>query len=459
MNNDSDIEISTAQAVCKWPYAIVDGRRKHISEAVRGEHGICPLCGAELLVREGNYRVRHWWHVGGRQCDPDWYEPKGPWHHYWQNQFPESWREFVMERDDVKHIADIRTPTKIVLEIQWSAISHDKILQREDFYQNMIWIAGMNRLARDRKMQEVILENTLVSKQGRKFHLICESDFPESQKWLYCGRPVFFDFEGSFDNPEGSGPLFYLMPKRKTEDSIWRYCLEVDREELITALREGQGRAFFEALKNIKDEHIKNKRLAKIEAERQFREAEIERRDEIAEEERQKAIPYFDHADNPRCAIEFANEKFHTPPRCALTLGWVEATLILSEKIEHDYLPVDMSNRAPYGRIAIHFAAEFSREEYLEDMAKAHKLGVDDGLGTYEELEEYKDRIVGCVDYLVKHCNGDIEFTFRRSYQIYRPGQKAYVWHRSGISLWDLPEKTQNYIGNVDLYSRSNGWF
>ena len=60
---------------CKWRYAIVDGVKTDIRDAVKGVHGYCPLCGGELAPRKGEIRNWHLWNVNCLLCD-DCYEPK-----------------------------------------------------------------------------------------------------------------------------------------------------------------------------------------------------------------------------------------------------------------------------------------------------------------------------------------------------------------------------------------------
>ena len=358
---------------CKWPYAVVDGQRKHISEAVRGERGVCPICGEVLVARIGVFRARHWWHANGCPCDVDWYEPKGPWHWYWQNQFPENWREVVLEREGVKHIADIRIESGSVVEVQWSAISIEKILQREAFYKSMLWIVGMTRIERDRSVKGVIDEGREVDASGRVFHLINEYDLPQSQKWLHATRPVFFDFEGTWENPEGDGDLYYLMPA-KDQNDIWRYCLRVSRQELVSALREGSARQLFLELKAVRERHIQARAEELRQQESQVRREMIEQREATWLVEREMAKPYLPYTNYERNAVEFVTRRFHTPPRFALTLGWFEAWLIIQGCIEHDEVPLDFSKRAPYGRLALHFAEHYAPEEYAKDREKALEM-------------------------------------------------------------------------------------
>ena len=106
--------------LCKWRYAIVDGIKTDIRDAKRYQHGVCPMCGDELIARKGEIRAHHWCHARGK-CDA-WYQPKGPWHVYWQSKFPVEMQEVPVSKliggVSVKHIADIRTDRGLVIEVQ-----------------------------------------------------------------------------------------------------------------------------------------------------------------------------------------------------------------------------------------------------------------------------------------------------------------------------------------------------
>ena len=90
---------------CLWRYAIIGDRRVDIADALSGDRGICPLCGEILVARKGRIRVPHWWHRNGRICD-SWYEPKGNWHRFWQNNFPKEWQEVSLSNEGIKHVSE-----------------------------------------------------------------------------------------------------------------------------------------------------------------------------------------------------------------------------------------------------------------------------------------------------------------------------------------------------------------
>ncbi len=117
--------------------ALVDGVR---SPPLPGVLGHCQPCGAPMVAKCGEQLVWHWAHRGRRVCDP-WWENEGEWHRAWKEHFPSEWHEFV-QHDNLgeKHIADVRLPSGLVIELQHSAMPLDEMRSREAFYGNMLWI-------------------------------------------------------------------------------------------------------------------------------------------------------------------------------------------------------------------------------------------------------------------------------------------------------------------------------
>lgn len=104
----------------------------------RGVEAYCPMCHEQLIPKCGNIKIHHFAHKGVRDCDP-WYEPMSEWHSSWQQRaFP--FTEIAIERNGVKHRADIAFPSGLIIEIQHSKLSFEEKLERECFYQNMFWI-------------------------------------------------------------------------------------------------------------------------------------------------------------------------------------------------------------------------------------------------------------------------------------------------------------------------------
>lgn len=456
---------------CKWRFAKVDGVCKDIVDAVSGERGICPLCGADMVAKVGEVRVPHWSHFGKRVCD-DWYQPKGPWHLYWQNKFPKNWQEVVIVKDGIKHIADVKTSADVIIEAQWSPISREEIKTREMFYHKMLWIAGMNRIESDWRIESIIKrDSTQFEISGFRVHDIDASNLTDSQyKWFDCSRPVFMDFGTSHDRLDATDDLYYIFPQK--DISSRHFCIEVHRDELIEALRNGKvaTRDLFQKLKDIRLEYERIKRDARDrenkrieeelrraeEASRRQQEALQRQQEEVRNQEYEKAKPFLHAANSVDNAVAFANQKFHYPPRCAITLGWVEAFLVLVGDVRSIRInPVEIPI-APYGRVAIHLAHNYTFDAYNQDCLKARKCGIEGEIESYEVLEEFfKDKIVGCADYLVKHTSEGLLLTFAHADRFLKRTDKAYTWNRSERTFWNLPEGTQNYLRNVDPESKS----
>jgi competence CoiA-like predicted nuclease len=103
--------------------------------------GLCQACRSPTTAKCGKYIVWHWAHKPEALCD-HWWETETEWHRGWKNRFPTDWQEIVLISLSTheKHIADIRTSSGLLLEMQRSNIDSSEVLARESFYQKMVWI-------------------------------------------------------------------------------------------------------------------------------------------------------------------------------------------------------------------------------------------------------------------------------------------------------------------------------
>ena len=124
-------------------FALVDGERR---TPTNGARGVCQCCGAEMVAKCGRIKMWHWAHMPRTSCDP-WWGGETEWHREWKGRFPEDWREVVHVDDQTgeKHIADVKTPSGLVIEFQHSHLSYEEQVSREAFYQNMIWVVDGDR--------------------------------------------------------------------------------------------------------------------------------------------------------------------------------------------------------------------------------------------------------------------------------------------------------------------------
>ncbi|RWI62191.1 MAG: competence protein [Mesorhizobium sp.] len=213
-------------------YALVNDERR---EAEPGVAGTCPGCGQPMIAKCGDQRIHHWAHRGMRTCDP-WWEPETPWHRRWKAQFPPDWQE-VVQHDETgeRHIADVRTKHRLVLEFQHSHIRPQERQAREAFYRDMVWIVDGTRRTRDLPRFEEGRHSLQVSPwQGLYTTPFPQECFPRD--WLDSRAPVFFDFAGT----ETFGPhvpaerrlLWGLLPGRAEGHAV---VVVLARQNLVRA--------------------------------------------------------------------------------------------------------------------------------------------------------------------------------------------------------------------------------
>ena len=120
-------------------------------KAIPKERAICPLCNEEVISKCGEIKIWHWSHKADFECDT-FSEPETEWHFNWKKKFPNENQEVRMEN----HSADIRSNQGLIIELQNSPISPEKIREREKFYvyyqqQSMIWILNGKTIAKNIK--------------------------------------------------------------------------------------------------------------------------------------------------------------------------------------------------------------------------------------------------------------------------------------------------------------------
>ncbi len=122
-------------------YAKIGDRRCHARNAKKGEHYTCPVCGGEVIPRQGAVKAWHFSHV--IPCMDNWNHDMSDWHREWQDKFPPQCQETIVEKDGVKHRADVLVDDTVI-EFQHSPISADEVNKRNAFYTaagyKVIWV-------------------------------------------------------------------------------------------------------------------------------------------------------------------------------------------------------------------------------------------------------------------------------------------------------------------------------
>ena len=160
-------------------YAIVDGER---AEAQPHLKGVCQCCGGHTIAKCGEHVVWHWAHRRREDCDP-WWETETDWHRSWKDRFPLDWQEVVHfdPATGEKHIADVKTPHGLVVEIQNSPIRPEELRSREEFYGKLVWIVNGDRRGADGRSQTL---DKSYFRMGRSSHPIRYEPLAYPVEWL-----------------------------------------------------------------------------------------------------------------------------------------------------------------------------------------------------------------------------------------------------------------------------------
>lgn len=209
-------------------------------EAEKGLIGYCRFCSSELIAKCGDYKVHHWSHKKRRNCDP-WWEPETDWHRNWKNEYPPEWQELLFhdEKSGEKHISDVHTIHKLVIEFQHSPINTEERVSRETFYKNMIWVIDGTRSKRDCvRLQKGVKYFKETKIMGIFLLDYIDEVFPI--KWLNSSVPVLFDFKGLddlIDNADWRHKLFCVLPVKHGRYSV---LAEISRDVFIRSTIDGE---------------------------------------------------------------------------------------------------------------------------------------------------------------------------------------------------------------------------
>ena len=132
-------------------YIALDFNKKRVSieNSSRECEYFCPICGEKLIIRAIDSKSvrKHFAHKRNTICFDDFTHDMSEWHYNWQLKFPEDTREIVVEKNGIKHRADILI-NNTVIEFQHSPITSDEIKKRNEFYlacgYNMVWVFDAN---------------------------------------------------------------------------------------------------------------------------------------------------------------------------------------------------------------------------------------------------------------------------------------------------------------------------
>ena len=228
--------------------ALVNGVRSEPAPKLRGK---CYHCNADMVSKCGNYVRWHWAHKSRKTCDA-WQESETDWHRYWKDAFPIDCQEVV--HNDVetgeKHIADVKTPSGIVVEVQHSPIAVNEVRSRENFYKEMIWIVDAQHLE---GWFLVGMSYDLASCCPMMYHIKWRGSSKLLEKWSLSSVHVYFDVMNSAKEHEDEDGYLWILPRETTvpveKRVLWR-LLDFDADDKIGYIAPVQAEAVIEAVMN-----------------------------------------------------------------------------------------------------------------------------------------------------------------------------------------------------------------
>lgn len=146
---------------------------------VKGMEALCPLCNGEVIAKCGMINIHHWAHKSIENCD-EWDYGESDWHLSWKALFPADNVEKTIIKDGITHRADVLGNTGIVIELQHSPLSPEKIRERELFYENMVWVFDIHQ---SRIYRVKNIDN----------NIFCFRWLYPKPSLKYCTKPIYFD--------------------------------------------------------------------------------------------------------------------------------------------------------------------------------------------------------------------------------------------------------------------------
>lgn len=107
--------------------------RIDVDDAENGGEYYCPVCGGQLIVKDGEINAKHFAHKAG-SCTDAWHYDMSAWHRRMQGLFPSEQREVVVTDGTQLHRADILVGNTVI-EFQHSPISVTEFIDRTTYFQ------------------------------------------------------------------------------------------------------------------------------------------------------------------------------------------------------------------------------------------------------------------------------------------------------------------------------------
>lgn len=212
------------------------GQKIHIENYDKNIHLndiICFGCKNKIIAKKGNINIHHFAHSIDTKCiiirDSD---CKTPWHILWQNIAKPEYLEKIIINDEKMHIADIVNDENLIIEIQHSNLSVDKIQSRELFYNHMIWILdGTDKINKDNNTCSEKCSNYFTT--SNNFDIIKVSP----RFWNFMKKKKFIDVgTGLYEIITQCSNNFYICKFIEYEDFLNKYYKNILKTSIETTI-------------------------------------------------------------------------------------------------------------------------------------------------------------------------------------------------------------------------------
>ena len=178
--------------------------RIDVENAQKGCEYFCPVCGAQLIVRDGELNAKHFAHKAG-SCTDTWHYDMSAWHRRMQSCFPLEHQEVVVADGTRCHRADVLVG-KTVIEFQHSPISVAEFTDRTRYFQKTGYrIAWVFDLSEQFENEQLFYddEDDPLMRWKNPYRIFSEgeqiTDFSKDYAiWIYLGSE--FDEEDEYLN-------------------------------------------------------------------------------------------------------------------------------------------------------------------------------------------------------------------------------------------------------------------
>jgi len=215
-----------------------DGQKVKASPSLKESQTkvFCPFCDplSERPLRHncGSQKIPYFSHPPGTFCNE--YGKETDWHLEWKQKVHSDYCEVIMERNGIRHIADIKNNCNLVIELQHSKISQIDIEDREAFYDDMVWLFDATNPTPKEKLEKPckrIIDITLYRVYDPKSDVVFyEYHWKRARQWiLNTKKPLFLDMGDDF--------IFYI-PNGSFEEG---YCCEITKDHFIDKVLKGKG--------------------------------------------------------------------------------------------------------------------------------------------------------------------------------------------------------------------------